>query len=330
MNRNARRRIPEILLCLGLLAAGWLPSEAARAQDYPSKAIHIVVPFSPGGAVDILARTIGRQLAEQMGQPVIVDNRPGASGNIAPELVANSAPDGYTVLIGANGLATNTTLFPNLPFNVLRDFAPVASIGYAPLILVSSSSFAAKSLKELIEMAKAEPGKLSYASGGNGTSTHLASEMLKYSAQIDVLHVPYKGGALATVDIIAGRITFALFDPLLVMSHIKSQRLRALAVASPQRIALLPNVPTATEAGLAGFDTSVWWGFMVPAKTPGDIVAKLNAETNKALADPAVREKLAEMGVVTDAGTPEKFGAFIKSETDRWATVIKRSGIRAD
>jgi tripartite-type tricarboxylate transporter receptor subunit TctC len=328
MNRTAFER-RKTLLCLGLLLA-CLSAGPARAQDYPNKPIRLLVPFSPGGAVDTLGRTVGRQVGEQMGQPVVVDNRPGGNGNIAPELVANAAPDGYTVLIAANGLATNTALFPNLPFNAQRDFAPVAYIGYAPLILATPASFPAKSLKELIAMAKAEPGKLSYATAGNGTSGHLAAEMLKAAAQIDVLHVPYKGGALATVDLIAGRISFALFDPILVMPHIKAQRLRAIAVGSSKRIAALPDVPTVAEAGLPGFDATVWWGFVVPAKTPKEIVTRLNAETNKALAQPAVSEKLVEMGVVTAAGTPEQFGEFLKSETDKWADVIKRSGIRAD
>jgi tripartite-type tricarboxylate transporter receptor subunit TctC len=317
----------QTLLCL---LAACLFAGAVQAQDYPNRPIRFMVPFSPGGAVDTLGRIIGRQIGEQMGQPVVVENRPGGNGNIAPELVANAAPDGYTVLIAANGLATNTTLFPNLPFNALRDFAPVGYVGYAPLILVTAASFPAKSLQELIAMAKAEPGKLTYATAGSGTSGHLAAEMLKYSAQIDVLHVPYKGGALANVDLIAGRISFALFDPLLVMPHIKAQRLRAIAVGSAKRIALLPDVPTVAEAGLPGFDATVWWGFVVPAKTPKEIVARLNAETNKALAHPAVSEKLAEMGVLTAAGTPEQFGEFLRSETDKWADVIKRSGIRAD
>lgn len=318
------------LLCLALALGTQLFAAAAQAQSYPNKPIHVVVPFSPGGAVDILARIIGPRLSEQIGQPVIVDNRPGASGNIAPELVAKSAPDGYTVLIAANGLATNTTLFPNLAFNVLADFAPVASIGYAPLILVSATSFPAKSLKELIAMAKAEPGKLTYASAGNGTSGHLAAEMLKYSAQIDVLHVPYKGGAPAIVDLLAGRISFMLLDPLQVMSHVHAQRMRAIVVGSPKRLGLLPDVPTAAEAGLPGFEAIVWWGFLVPAKTPKEVVAKLNSEVNKALAQPAVKARLAEMGAVTTASSPEEFGTYIKSETDKWADLIKKSGIRAD
>jgi tripartite-type tricarboxylate transporter receptor subunit TctC len=319
-----------MLACCGMLLGAAPFGGMAQAQDYPVRPVKLVVPFSPGGAVDILARIIGQRLSEQMGQPVIVDNRPGANSNLAAELVVKAPADGYTVLIAANGLATNTTLYPNLPFNVLRDLAPVARIGYAPLILVTAPSFPARSLKELIAMGKAGPGKLTYASAGNGTSSHLAGEMLKVSAQVDVLHVPYKGGAPAIVDLLGERISFMLLDPLQVMSHIKAQRMRALAVGSPKRLSLLPDVPTAAEAGLPGFEASVWWGFVVPAKTPREIVARLNAETLKALADPAVKEKLADMGVVITAGTPEQFAEFIKAETDRWAGLIRSSGIQPD
>jgi tripartite-type tricarboxylate transporter receptor subunit TctC len=321
------RKIP---WCAAVLLGTALFGGTVQAQEYPGRPIKLIVPFSPGGAVDILARIIGQRLAEQMGQPVIVDNRPGANSNLAAELVVKSPADGYTMLIAANGLATNTTLYPNLPFNVLRDLAPVARIGYAPLILVCAPSFPARSLRELIALAKAEPGKLTYASAGNGTSGHLAGEMLKVSAQIDVLHVPYKGGAPAIVDLLGERISFMLLDPLQVMSHVKAQRMRAIAVGSPKRLSLLPDVPTATEAGLPGFEASVWWGFLVPGRTPKEIVAKLNAETLRALADPTVKEKLADMGVVITSGTPEQFAEFLKSETDKWASVIRTSGIQAD
>jgi tripartite-type tricarboxylate transporter receptor subunit TctC len=300
---------------------------AAHSQGYPAKPIHIVVPFASGGAVDVLARAIGQRVSEQVGQPVIVDNKPGASGNIAPDFVAKSAPDGYTVLIAANGLATNPALFKDLPFNVTRDLAPVTYIGYAPLILVAPQSFAAKTLAEVIRVAKAEPGKLNYASAGAGTSGHLAAEMLKSSAGIDVLHVPYKGGAPAIVDMLGGRISFMMLDPLQAMPHINGGKLHAIAVGSPKRLPLLAQVPTIAESGLPGYEATVWWGFLVPAKTPKEIVAKLNAEFNKAMADPGVRKKLEDMGTVVVGGTPEQFAAFLKTETDKWADVIRKANI---
>ena len=303
---------------------------AAQAQSYPAKPIHIVVPFAPGGAVDVLARAIGQRLSEQVGQPVIVDNKPGANGNIAPDFVAKSPPDGYTVLIAANGLATNPTLFKDLPFSVTRDLAPVAYIGYSPLILVVPSSFSARTLKDVISTAKSQPGKLNYASAGSGTSGHLAAEMLKSSAGIDVLHVPYKGGAPAIVDMLGGRISFMMLDPLQAMPHIKGERLHAIAVGSPKRLPLLPDVPTVAEAGLPGYEALVWWGFLVPAKTPKEIVARLNSELNKAMAEPGVRKKLEDMGTVVVGGTPEQFEAFIRAETDKWAEVIRKADIKPD
>ena len=318
------------ILRRGLAALAAFALAPVGAQEFPSKPIHLVAPFAPGGAVDIVARTLGRQLGEQLGQPIIVENRPGASGNLAPELVTKAAPDGYTMLIAANGLATNPTLFPNLSFNVQRDLAPVAYIGFSPLLVVTAPSLPAKSLRELIALAKAEPGKLTYGSAGNGTSGHLATEMLKYTAKIDALHVPYKGGAPAMVDMIAGRISFMLVDPVQAMQHVSSQRLRAIAVGSPKPLPLLPNVPTATESGLPSFEATVWWGLLVPARTPRAVIAKLNAETNKALGEASVKDKLAEMGAITAPGTPEQFGDFIRAETEKWATVIRHAGIRAD
>jgi len=301
-----------------------------HAQSYPTRPIKIIVPYAAGGAVDIVARNVGQPLSEALKQPVIVDNRPGASANIGMEMAAKSAPDGYTLLMASNGIATNMALFPNLAFDGRRDFAPIARVGYAPLVIVVPASSPAKSLKDLIAMAKAEPGKLTYASAGNGSSGHLAGELLKSSAKIDVLHVPYKGGAPAITDLLGERISFMPINPVEVLAHIRSGRLRALAVASDKRFALLPEVPTAGEAGLPGYEASVWWGLVAPAKTPPEIVRQLNAETNKALADPAIAGKLSELGVVITPGAPEQFAAFINSQTELWAGVIKSAGIRPD
>jgi tripartite-type tricarboxylate transporter receptor subunit TctC len=310
--------------------AGLPVAAPANAQPYPAKPVHIVVPFAPGGAVDAIARVVGQRLSEQMGQPVIIDNRPGASANLGAEAVARAAPDGYTLLMGANGLATNGSLFPKLSFDALKDFAPVARVGYAAVVLVVPAESPFKSLKDVIAAARKEPGKLSYASAGNGSSNHLAGEMLKSAAQIDVLHVPYKGGAPALTDLMGGRISYMLLNTVEVLPHFRSGRLRVLAIGSAQRMPLFGEVPTMAEAGLPGYEASVWWGLVAPAKTPKEIVARLNAETGKALASPAARQTLGEMGVVTAAGTPEQFGDFLKAEVERWSKVIKAANIQAD
>ncbi len=325
--RGARARIVVGVLMLGTVVAA--PS-AAVAQPYPARPIRIVVPYPAGGAVDIVARTVGQPLAEALKQPVIVDNRPGASANIGMEAVAKAAPDGYVLLMASNGIATNMALFPDLPFDGRRDFAAVARIGYAPLVIVVPASSPARSLKDLLATARAEPGKLTYASAGNGSSGHLAGELLKSTAKIDVLHVPYKGGAPAITDLLGERISFMPINPVEVIAHIRAGRLRALAVASDKRIPLLPDVPTVAEAGLPGYEAAVWWGLAAPARTPPEIVRQLNAETNRALADPATAKKLSELGVVITPGTPEQFGDFIKSQTELWSAVVKAAGIRPD
>ena len=318
------------LLGVFLLATALLAPFAAHGEPYPNRPIRIVVPYAAGGAVDIVARTIGQPLSETLKQPVIVDNRPGASANIGMELVSEAAPDGYTLLMASNGIATNMTLFPHLTFDGRRDFEPIAKIGYAPLVIVVPASSSAKSLKDLIAMAKAEPGKLTYASAGNGSSGHLAGELLKSTAKVDILHVPYKGGAPAITDLLGERVTFMPINPVEVIAHIRGGRLRALAVASDKRFSLLPDVPTAAEAGLPGYEASVWWGLIAPAKTSPDIVRQLNAETNKALANPALAGKLAELGVVVTPGTSDQLTAFIKSQTELWSGVIKSAGIQPD
>lgn len=302
----------------------------ANAQAYPARPVRIVVPYAAGGAVDIIARIVGQPLSEELKQPVIVDNRPGASANIGMELAARAAPDGYVLLMASNGLATNMTLFPNLAFDGRRDFAPIARVGFAPLVIVVPAASPARSLKELIAQAKAEPGKLTYASAGNGSSGHLAGELLKSSAKIDVLHIPYKGGAPALTDLLGERISFMPINPVEVIAHVRSGRLRALAVGSDKRVPLLPDVPTVAEAGLPGFEATVWWGLVAPAGTPREVVARLNAETNKALADAAIVNKLAELGVVINAGTPQQFAGFIQAQTELWSGVIKAAGIKPD
>ena len=317
---------------LGVLLLGTVlvAPATAHAQPYPNRPIKIIVPYAAGGAVDIVARTIGQPLAEALKQPVIVDNRPGASANIGMEMVAKATPDGYTLLMASNGIATNVALFPNLTFDGRRDFAPIAKIGYAPLVIVVPASSSAKSLKDLIAMATAEPGKLTYASAGNGSSGHLAGELLKSTAKVDILHVPYKGGAPAITDLLGERISFMPINPVEAMAHIRAGRLRALAVASDKRFPLLPDVPTAAEAGLPGYESSVWWGLVAPTKTPPEIVRQLNAETNKALANPAIANRLGELGIVVTPGTTDQFAAFIKSQTELWSDVVKSAGIKPD
>jgi tripartite-type tricarboxylate transporter receptor subunit TctC len=317
---------------LGVLLLGTVlvaPS-TGHAQPYPNRPIKIIVPYAAGGAVDIVARTIGQPLAEALKQPVIVDDRPGASANIGMEMAAKATPDGYTLLMASNGIATNMALFANLAFDGRRDFTAIAKIGYAPLVIVVPVSSPLKSLNDLIAMAKAEPGELTYASAGNGSSGHLAGELLKSTAKVDILHVPYKGGAPAIADLLGERISFMPINPVEVMAHIRAGRLRALAVASDRRFPLLPDVPTVAEAGLPGYEASVWWGLVAPANTPPEIVRQLNAETNKALSNPAIANKLAELGVVVTPGTSDQFTAFIKSQTELWSGVIKSAGIKPD
>ena len=318
------------LLCPLVLGWALLAALPVHGQPYPNRSIKIIVPYAAGGAVDIVARTVGQPLAEALRQPVIVDNRPGASANIGMGIAATARPDGYALLMASNGIATNRALFPNLSFDPLRDFTPIAKIGYAPLVIVVPASSPVKSLQDLIARARAEPGKLSYASAGNGSSGHLAGELLKATAGIDVLHVPYKGGAPAITDLLGERITFMPINPVEVLAYVRAGRLRALAVASNQRFPLLPDVPTVAEAGLAGYEASVWWGLVVAAGTPAEVIRRLNAETNKVLAMSAIANKLGELGIVVTPGTPDQFAAFIQAQTELWSRLVKSAGIKPD
>ena len=327
MTYEINRRTALSLLAGSALLPG-LPN-AAFAAAYPDRPVHFVVPFPPGGAVDIVARTISDKAGPLLGQTIVVDNRPGASGNIAYGYVAKAEADGYTVLIGSNNLATNAALFDDLTFKE-TDLAPVVMIGYSPLILLVAPDFPAKTVKDIVDMAKAKPGQLTFASAGTGTSGHLAAEIFKQVTGIQALHVPYKGGAPAMIDVMAGRVSFIFIDPVQGMPQIRGNKLRPIAVSSPERLALLPDVPTIKEAGFPGVEAVVWWGFLVPAQTPPDIVAKLNKDLDGALRDQKVADTLHDMGAVIKGGSPDDFSNWIASETVKWTKIIKAANIKGE
>jgi tripartite-type tricarboxylate transporter receptor subunit TctC len=312
-------------MALGLLAGG------AQAQTYPSKPIRLVVPFPPGGTTDILARTVGQKMTENWGQPVVIDNRPGAGGNIGSDLVAKAAPDGYTLLMATISThAINVSLYKNLPFDSVRDFAPVSRIGTLPNILIVHPSVPVKSVKELIELAKSKPGELNFASSGVGTSLHLSGELFNSMAGVKLVHVPYKGSSPALADLLGGQVKI-MFDNLpSALPHVKAGKLKPLAVTSAKRATVLPEVPTVMESGLPGFEVTSWFAIFVPAKTPTEIVAKLNGEIVKILNSGDVKEKLAQIGVDPAPTTPEALAAFAKAETEKWGKVVKATGASAD
>jgi tripartite-type tricarboxylate transporter receptor subunit TctC len=314
---------------LGVLLA--LVAALACAQTYPTKPIRLVVPFPPGGATDILARDVAQKLTEAWGQSVIVDNRPGAGGNIGSELVAKSAPDGYTLEMGTVGThAINASLYAKMPYDHVKDFTPVILVAGVPNVLVVNPALPANSVAELIAYAKANPGKLNFASSGNGTSIHLSGELFKVMAGVQITHIPYKGSAPALQDLLAGQVQM-MFDNLPPsLPQIKAGKLRALAVTSLARAPALPDVPTLAESGLPGFEASSWFGILAPAGTPAPIVAKLNAEIAKWLATPEAKEKLSKQGANAAGGTPDDFAKHIATETAKWAKVVKDSGAKID
>lgn len=304
---------------------------AAWAQAYPSKPIRLVVPFPPGGSLDIVARAIGQRLAEAWGQAVVIDNRPGAGGNIGADLVARSAPDGYTILEGALSThAVNVSLYPRLPYDPVKDFAPITLVAVTPNVLVLNSAFPINSVPELIAYAKAHPGALSFGSGSNGSAGHLAGELFKTEAGVDMVHVPYKGGGPALQALLAGD-TQLMFDNLANSTpQLKAGKLKALAVTTAKRSSLAPALPTLGETGLPGFDIYTWWGFMAPTGTPKDIIAKWNAETRRILGTPEMTAFFAQQGAEPSPTTPEQFAALIKKEIAKYAKIVKDSGAKVD
>jgi tripartite-type tricarboxylate transporter receptor subunit TctC len=303
----------------------------AQAQTYPVKPIRLVVPFPAGGSLDVVARAIGQKLTESWGQPVVIDNRPGAGGNIGADLVAKSAPDGYTILEGALSThAVNVSLYSKMPYDPVRDFAPITLVAITPNVLVLNPSVPANSVKELIAYAKANPGKLSFGSGSNGSAGHLAGELFKSEAGVDMVHVPYKGAAPAMQDLLGGRIQL-MFDNLAnSMQQVRSGKLKALAVTTGHRSSLVPELPTLAEEGLPGFDISTWWGFMAPAGTPKEIVAKWNAEVTRILSTPEMKAFFAQQGAEPAPTTPEAFAAMIQREIAKYAKIVKASGAKVD
>jgi tripartite-type tricarboxylate transporter receptor subunit TctC len=314
---------------VGLLFAMTAPF--VHAQAWPSKPIRIVVPFAPGGPADLMPRLIGPKLTEAWGQPVVVENKPGAGGNIGMDTVAKSAPDGYTLVIGPNGnLVVNPHLYANLPYDVTKDFAPVTLLATFSNVLVVNPEVPAKTVAELIALAKAKPAALSYGSPGTGSQPHLGGEFLKLLAGIDIVHVPYNGTAPALRDLLGGQITFMFAQTSAALPQIQSGKLRALGVASLKRSPQLPEVPTIAESGLPGFEAVSWYALLAPAGTPKEVVTKLQVEIARILQLPDIREKLAGLGGEPVGNTPEQLTAMLKSESARYADIVKRANIKAE
>ncbi len=322
---NAVRLAGLVFFSLVFAAAGTL------AQPYPAKPLRLVAPFPPGGPADILSRIIGQHLAESWGQQVVVDNRAGAGGNIGSDIVAKAPPDGYTLLLGFVGThAINASLYSSMPYDNVRDFEPVSRVAMVTIILVLHPSVPANSVKDLIALARGRPGELTFGSPGNGTPQHLAGELFNTMAKVKMLHIPYKGAVPALNDLLGGRVSMIFSSMPPALPHITTGRLKALAVTSGKRSPAVPEVPTIAESGLPGYEVINWYGVLAPAGTPKDIVARLNGEIRRILSLPDVKERLAAQGAETITSTPQEFGAYIKSETEKWAKVVKFSGARID
>lgn len=328
-------RPPVVLLYRRLLLAAAVASLmvlplAVQAQDYPVRSIRLVVPFPPGGPTDVLARIVAIRLGERLGQPVVVDNKPGASGMIGADMVAKAAPDGYTLLANASIHVINPSLYAKSPYDAIADFAPVSNLADVPLVLAVNPKLPARSVKELVALAKSSKTSLAFASAGNATSQHLSGEAFKLAAGIDMLHVPYKGSAPALTDLIGGQVQL-MFDSMpSAMPHVKAGTIRPLAVTTPKRSSALPEVPTVAESGYAGFAISTWYGVWAPAATPPAVVQRLSREIAAIVRLPEVREQFAGLGADPVGNTPTEFAGFVKAELTKWAGIVKRSGAKVD
>jgi tripartite-type tricarboxylate transporter receptor subunit TctC len=317
----------------GLLAACatlWVGAAAAQPA-YPTKPIRFIVPFPPGGSADLMARAMEPVLSERLRQPVLVENRPGAGGNVGLDGVAKSAPDGYTIGLGAAGaLAANVSLYPKMPFDPLKDFEPVSNVAFIPFMLVAPVKLPADTLQDVIALARAKPGELLIGFGGNGTAMHLSTELFKLMAQVQMVNVPYKGSGSAAADAAAGRLSLAMVDAASALQGAKSGKLRVIAVTSANRVSAAPEVPTFAESGVPGYDATGWFGIVVPARTPPNVVLRLNAEIGATLKHPEVRDRVKAAGAEPAPSTPAEFGQLIRVEIPKWAEVVKLSGARPD
>jgi tripartite-type tricarboxylate transporter receptor subunit TctC len=319
-----------IRACAAVAACAFAAAGPVSAQPFPSKPIRIIAPVPPGGGVDILSRTIGQRMGELLGQPVVVENKPGGNGNIGFDFTAKAAPDGYTLVMAYSAVATNVSLHDKLPYDPDKDFAPVVFVGYIPLILVTSPESGITSVKDLIEKAKAKPGAIQYAHGGTGAGAHLSGELFRNLTGAQIDPVGYKGNAPALTDVIAGHVPIMWDTINTSLPQIKAGKLRALATTGRQRSPLAPDVPTMIEAGVPDFEISAWYMILAPKKTPADVVQKLNAAVNQAIKDPEVAGKLVPQGVDFVGGTPAQAEAFMSSEIARWGKLIKANGIRGE
>ena len=313
-----------VAFCLALAAP------AALAQNFPDRPIRFVVPFPPGGGNDILARQLAPKMAESLGQPVVIDNRPGAGGNIGTDLVAKAAPDGYTIVIASNQVTMNPWLYEKLPFDIEKDFTPIALAASVPMVLVVNPSVPAQNVREFIALAKRDAGKLNYSTPGNGTPQHIAFEVFNHAAGVKVAHVPYKGTGPAIADLIGGQVQAAFGTMASVEGHIKAGKLRALAVATPKRSQAMPDVPTVAEAGLSGYDVSLWYSILAPANTPRPIVARLSSEIEKALNAPDNRQRLVQQGFEVSYLNPDDMSQLMKRDLGRWQKSLKAIGLKLD
>lgn len=313
-----------------MLFALLVSAATACAQSYPGKPIRIVVPFAPGGGADIIARILGQKMTENWGQQVVIDNRAGASGNIGAEIVVKAGPDGYTLLMASSALAINPSVYKSVPYDAVKDFAPITQPGLLPNILVVHPSVPVKTVRDLVTLARSKPGQLSYASAGAGTGTHLAAEMFKIMAGVDMVHVPYKGGGALITDLLGGQVALTFATLPSVMPYVKSGRLRAVAMTTTKRWPGLPEVPTVAESGFRGFEISTWIGLLAPAGTPRDVVNKLHGEVVRILRLADVRERFNDLGIEPVGDTPDHFLQYIKSELAKYAKVVKESGARLE
>lgn len=323
--------IPHRVSSFVFLVAVACASAFAQAPDaYPAKPIKLILPFPPGGGTDILGRIISERMATDLGQPVVIENRGGAGGNVGAEAAARSAPDGYTIVLVAPSLAISPSLYSKLNYDPVKDFAPISLVGTVPNVMVTNPDVPARNLAEFIALAKSKPGGLNFGSGGPGTSNHLAGELFNLEAGVKLVHVPYKGVNLAMNDVIAGQVQLVVIGLPAALPFIKAGRLRALAVIAPQRLPALPDVPTAAEAGLPNYEVTTWYGVLAPAGTPKPIVTKLNAELVRLMHAPDLQERFAATGTVPRTTTPEEFADFIKQEMAKWGKVVREAGLKAD